>query len=548
MPRRLRTYWLDLLLAICLALGGLRLTGGLEQVVDLTLFDETGYLYAGTHLPSEGLMPPAWAPLYGVWYYALYQLEPDPVALYYLNFRVLSIAAPLLVFAALRAYGAGRLVALLCAWFFLLSAANLPVWPKPGSFALCLALLVVVAARDPRVPTRAVLLLALGALLCSYVRPEYALAYVLLVGLYLALLWRHRGRLDRRTELLQLIVFLIASFGLAATFGIAALDRNNDRGFEAFAQHYAINWSAWTGRPIDPWTEFDIALADSFGPEVDSLGEAIRANPGAIARHLMTNIVGYPQALASAFLAHFTPLLPGTAPWARALGMWLLGLAALAAVGWGLARRRGELGARLRERGLQLAMLGLLCAPATASAIIIYPRLHYLLLQGVLIALALAMLTAAPPTPTAEPGPVPTRRHALALLAAGLATLALTPTLGATWYAAGLEVQGSPNRDTVLFIRGLGVTAPTNLLEAEGGFHVYLGDQFRRVPPFLKEEGASAFLREREIGMVVISDKLLRDRRYAADPEWQAIINDPGQAGFTRLAIPGTDRALLIRR
>lgn len=542
MLRTIRTHGLDLLLALCLALGGLRLTAGLEGVVDLTLFDETGYLYAGTHLPSEGLMPPAWAPLYGVWYFALHQLEPDPVALYYLNFRLLSVAAPVLVFVALRAYGVARLVALLCGWVFLLSVANLPVWPKPGSFALCLALLFVIAARDPRVPTRSVLLLALGALLCSYVRPEYALAYGLLVGLYLVLLRCRSGRLDQRAELLQLIIFLLASFGLAATFGLAALDRTNDRGFEAFAQHYAINWSAWTGRPIDPWTEFDIALADSFGPGVDSLGGAIRANPGAVARHVASNALTYPQALASTFL---TPLLPTTAPWARPLGMWLLGLAALATTGWAIARRRHELGARLRERGLQLAMLGLLCAPALASALVVYPRVHYLLLQGVLIALALGVLAA----PAVEPAPAPPGRRRWATVGAvGVILALLTPPVGGTWYAAGLEAQGSPNRDTVLFIRGLGLTAPTNLLEAEGGFHVYLGDQFRRVPHFLKEEGATAFLRERDVTMVVVSDKLLRDRRYAGDPEWLAIVADPGAVGFSSLPVPGTDRVVLLRR
>jgi hypothetical protein len=252
-----------------------------------------------------------------------------------------------------------------------------------------------------------------------------------------------------------------------------------------------------------------------------------------------TNLLNYPQALAYTFL---TPLLPTQAPWAQTAGMWVLRLAALAAVAWGLLRSRSELRARLRERGPQLVMLGLLCAPAVVSAISIYPRVHYLLLQGVLIALALSVLTTPAAAPTLD------RRRMLGLSVAGLAVIVLTPVVGATWYAAGQEVQGSPNRDTVLFIRGLGITAPTNLLEAEGGFHVYLGDQFRRVPPFLKESDADTFLRERKVAMIVVSEKLLRDRRYANDPTWQAILADPAAAGFTRLAIPGTDRVLLLKR
>jgi hypothetical protein len=539
MPKALRAYSLDLLLLVCLILAGLRLTGGLEQVVDLTLFDETGYLYAGLSLPTDGLMPPAWAPLYGVWYFALSRLEPDPVALYYLNFRILSVAAPALVFLLLRACGLPRLVGLLCAWFFLLSVGNLPVWPKPGSFALCLAILFLIAARDPRVPTGSVLLLAVGALLCSYVRPEYALAYVLLTGLYLALLWRRRARLNSRVELAQLIGFVLASFALVFTFGLAALDRNNDRGFEAFAQHYAINWAAWNQVPLDPWTEYETAIRASFD-DATSLGEALAANPGAIARHVASNLAGYPTALAGTFLAHFTPLLPAGEPWSRTVGIWLLGLAALGAAAWGLYRHRGELRARLRERGLQLLMFALLCGPALASAIIIYPRTHYLLLQGVLLALAAGLLAA---------GRGASGRGATAGLAAtALALTLLTPPVGATWYGASLAGHGSPNRDTILFIRALGVAGPTDLLEAEGGFHVYLGPQFRRVPHFLKEGGAEAFLRERGVDLVVVSEQLRRDRRYADDPEWRAILADPGAAGFSRVAIPGTDRELLIKR
>lgn len=61
-------YATDGLILICLLASGLRLTTGLEAIGDPGLFDETGYRYAGTHLRSAGLMPPAWAPLYSVWY------------------------------------------------------------------------------------------------------------------------------------------------------------------------------------------------------------------------------------------------------------------------------------------------------------------------------------------------------------------------------------------------------------------------------------------------------------------------------------------------
>lgn len=529
---------LDGLILVCLVLSGLRLTAGLEAVVDLGLFDETGYLYAGTHLPSFGLMPPAWAPLYGVWYYGLSHLQPDPVALYYLNYRVLAAGAPALLYLLLRSYRLPRLFALPVAWCFLLSVANLPVWPKPGSFALCLMLLLLLAARDLRAPTRSVLLLGVGSLVCSYVRPEYLLASGLLFGLYSVLLWRGRGGLKLRNELAQLIAALAATLVLISIFSLAPLDRTNNRSFEAFAQHYAINWSSWNQRPLDPWTEFDVAIADSFGP-AQGLGEAARANPAALGRHVATNIARYPGELARTFLQHFNPLLPADAPWAAPAGAWLLGLSAAGALLWATVQRRHELRERLRAQKLQLTIFALLAAPALSSAVIIYPRTHYLLLHGVLLVLVAGLLLRG----TAVERP----RAALLSLGVAVVLLALTPPITATWYAALPQTYAHPNRSTVEFIRALQITEPTAILEDEGGFHVYLGDQFRRVSAELKASGTYDFLESNEIDLIVVSAKLRQDKRFAADPEWQALLASPGSAGFVSLPIPGTDRTLLYR-
>ena len=483
-------------------------------------------------------MPPAWAPLYGIWYFALAQLQPDPVALYYLNYRILALGTPILLYLLFRAYRLPRLFALLVAWFFLISVANLPLWPKPGSFALCLLLLLLIATRDLRTPTRSVLLLSVGTLLCAYVRPEYLLAAGLLFGLYLILLWRQREQVVLRVELLQVLFALVVAFGLIRLFGLAPLDRANDRTFDAFAQHYALNWAAWNQSPIDPWTEYDVVLTNSFG-SASSLSEAIRANPGAIARHVATNLSAYPVVLSQTILQHFNPLLPAQAPWAASASIWLLGTCASLGVLGGLIRQWGRLRTQLYAQRLRLTIFGLLTVPAFSSALIIYPRTHYLLLQGVLLVFTAGLLL------SGSPGNE--RRSALVCSVSAIVLVTLTPSLPTTWFATPPALYPHPNRSTVEFIRNLQITRRTTMLEDDGGYYVYLGDQFQRVGAEQKRTGMFSFLREREITLIVVSANLRQDKRYLDDPEWQALLADPGVAGFTSLAIPATDRQVLYR-
>src|SRR5215217_4847490 len=174
----------DGLAMLFLLLAGLKFTYRLPSILDIDLLDESGYLYKGVRLITDGVPSAENAPLYAAWYYMLSLLQPDRVALYFLNYKALTVLPPILVFFLLRRYGLSTLAGVIISGLFLVSAANLPVMPKPNHFALIIILLSLIAATYTKRDTLAILLVSIGTLVCSYVRPEFFLTYLLILMLY----------------------------------------------------------------------------------------------------------------------------------------------------------------------------------------------------------------------------------------------------------------------------------------------------------------------------------------------------------------------------
>jgi hypothetical protein len=86
-------------------------------------------------------------------------------------------------------------------------------------------------------------------------------------------------------------------------------------------------------------------------------------------------------------------------------------------------------------------------------------------------------------------------------------------------------------------------------LEAEGGFHIYLGHNFHRVRENSKKknENFNSFLINNRINMIVLSDKLLTDNRFKDDPQWKYFLNNFSLYGFSKYNIPNSQRILLVK-
>lgn len=521
----LTAYLPDMVLGLALLISALRFVLPVAWLTDVHLYDESYYLGYGLALLRNGPPTPDWAPLYAVWYFGWSLIIPDGVALYLFNFVLICTLLPLVLYVTLRCYAVAPWLAALVAFFFLIAHANVLVWPRVSHFALLIILLSLCAARLAHTQISAFAIASFGALLAAFVRPDVALAAILLfVATLISLVRLPAERAVVSRPLLGGLA--VGALGLLALFGSPFGD--GSRSFDAFAQHFSLNWVAWTGSDLSPWTDAFTIIGLTFG-DVESIAGALRANPGLVIQHIASNLGRMPQALFDLFFRHANLLLPQEQ---QTLAAWLLfaagGMGVLAA-SW---RMRTTLLVQARAHWALWIMLGAYLPGLLAANLLIYPRGHYLLMLGTLLLVGMLALFARPRPPAHLP--------ASALLAVLL--LILTPNTTALVPPALDRV----NITTINTITALDLAAPVFMLEAEGGYNIYIGAHVQRVPEYDKDRPFAAWAAERQINMIVVSDRLRNDSRLRDDPEWLALLADPAAHGYVAFPIEATGRLLLV--
>ena len=84
------------------------------------------------------------------------------------------------------------------------------------------------------------------------------------------------------------------------------------------------------------------------------------------------------------------------------------------------------------------------------------------------------------------------------------------------------------NKEVIQGIKSLNLLASEKnkeikLLDPDGGYAIFLGDQFKTVRSYSKNSDMtfSYFRNKHSINMIVVSKELLDDERYKNDNEWQ---------------------------
>src|SRR5437016_5109572 len=134
-----------------LALCGWKFTVGLSRVMDLDVSWHEARYIAWVTQHTTGPVPPEYSPLYVAFYQAEELFTHDPVKLYYLHASLVATLLPIALFAYLMARSVPFAVALPCSAYLLISAADLPIGPKPvhlGLAVMFVALAVFVSLRE----------------------------------------------------------------------------------------------------------------------------------------------------------------------------------------------------------------------------------------------------------------------------------------------------------------------------------------------------------------------------------------------------------------
>ncbi|MBF0320570.1 MAG: hypothetical protein HQL01_12285 [Nitrospirae bacterium] len=525
----------DIVIIAAIFIAGVKLTYGLERFLDIGLYDESVYLYKGVMLGSLGVSAPDGGPLYRIWYWFLSLFVKDNIKLYYLNYRIMAIVPTILFYILMRTYRTPIAVSLGVTFFYLISIGNLSVWPKPSHFAIAMAVALFTIKKHIASESRSALFLAGGTLLMSYARPEFFLSYVLFLGFYIVYIISERRVLAWRKELAALICLVLVSLVLLCSLGVPVSGTN--RSWMAFGQHFSLNVSHWEKTDVNVWTNWEAIVAKPFG-NAHSIAGALMNNPSAFIKHVAYNIIELKSTFFGVFFMHFNILLP-TRTGAKFIMEGYL-LAALLA--WFSVYYRKRLLKNFRDnfsKDSKTMMLfsSFLCLPPLVSLVVIYPRYHYALIVGVFAAFVAAVALSARDSVALQKNTV---------ISYAVLFILLTPYSGPNPYFSYSSKGPLQNVETIKFIGTLNISGTVNMLEAEGGFAYYLGRNYNWITEWGKSVGFYQFLKDNGINMIVLSDTLNNDSRFAGDSQWLEFLSNVQNFGFVKVGINGTQRQLLV--
>jgi hypothetical protein len=519
----------DVIALAMLLLAGVIYTFQMTQFLDIGLMDESNYLWGW----NEPILDAQNGPLYSLWYRLLIILTGDTVAAYFWNMRFVMVGLPIALYIALRSYRVTPLIAVMVSLLLLRGYITFGLGTKSAQVCMMLFMLGLILCSQMDRPYWRWLVMALATLVMSYVRPEFFISFVLSFLIFTGCLIYYFKKSVSLKERILIFGILLAIVLCIYVVGIPLV---GGRSFLAFGQHYAVHWVSWHHDLRNPWTHWNDIVSIDFGAAT-SIAQAALANPTAIGRHILTNLRDFAPNVVGIFMGSYPFQV---APIALMLCGILVSIALVAAP----ISRGGILSwskltwAQFCQEIFLLAIVFICIFPVMGSILLISPRLHYALLFG-LPCLFLLVVNQSRVFTILN---LKMNTSQLAMCLVSIAVLLSIRPLSAVPPPSEREVS-----KIVYFIRALNITAPVNMLEADGGFFIYLTPNYaERVAEYEKQGSFDDFIREKALNMIVVSPTMNKDARFIHDSQWQAFLANPAQKGFTAMTIPGVSGYTLL--
>jgi hypothetical protein len=350
---------------LLLAIIGFLMTFGLEKTMDIFFLDETAYLVRGTKMFDK--IPKRWGPLYCTWYKGLSLIEGNLIQLFYLNFKLMAVLPVLLFFLVLRKFSASTVFSFFLSACFLISSYNLPVDPKVSFFCVMIILATLWFSATAKQPFYKWLSFLSGTLLLSFARPEFYMAFLLiLIGGVIYFSW-NRAKLTKQ-GMFTFGAFIVIAFVLHAGLGNPLMVKlgGNNRSLIAFGEHFAYNFAQWNHSELYAWLAWEETVQAQFGP-IHSVTDAIQSNFAMFWKHITFNLVNFFTAFFGLLVHMIIPLGIGV------VATYIVGAALSIYFIYYLISQR-------KKVPIELWYLLLLAIPTLISCVLVYPRNHYLVL------------------------------------------------------------------------------------------------------------------------------------------------------------------------
>lgn len=361
-------------------------SSGLESQMDVRLYDESYYLTQGLfHAPTT--FPSDYSPFYSLYYKGLSLFQSDPIALYYLNYRVWAFLFSGLIFLILVRNSVHPGMALLLAIVSLSGQMNYLLWPKAGHFAMLLVGVGLLGfTRCYKNLMHSHFWVAGICLLISWVRPEFFLGFVFSIFILGFQIFRTKHSLSFQ----QPFIFfpLLASLPLLWLWGLPL--GKSGRGNVAFGQHFVHNIVKEKGHAGQQLQEDWVNWREIFQQQTgnpDEMVSAFISNPMSLFRHLVHNVEMMSKNLLSYFAETLVPVHWLGWPVLSSLAiLWLLAESLHGFNGISIFWKNHQ--SKLRNQAWVVFPFAL---PPLVAGLLFQPRPHYLLPLFPLLFWVLAM-------------------------------------------------------------------------------------------------------------------------------------------------------------
>jgi hypothetical protein len=343
--------------------------------MDVRLYDETYYLCQGLYQP-----PSAWladySALYSGWYRFLSVWEPNPVGLYYLNYRLWTALLGFIVFFLARLSGSSFWIAAFWALSATAAQLGLPLWPKAGHLALLGSAVGLWGGLKWRHRPVLAWVWVSGVAFClSWVRPEFlAGTFLGICGLVLAVFRTQLLLPNFRVHFWVWIPFILG-IGFVFLWGFPA--GGSGRGMVAFGQHFVHNWRNFSGHSkgdfMEDWVNWREICIRLFGTD-SQIFLALRNRPDLFLAHFWFNFKYF---IWNGFQFFFETLFPQR--------LWPVSVPIAVGLSWLVLEYLHDFSLLNRWWRSALAFfksnlwIWVLALPSVLAALLFQPRPHYLL-------------------------------------------------------------------------------------------------------------------------------------------------------------------------
>lgn len=501
------------------------LSAPIHTVYDIIGADELSYLKFGKMLFREVHFE--WGFMYSVWYKFLSFFQYDTVKLYYLNYRILIISVPILLFITLIRYEINSFIAFGISILYGISKMHITTWPFVSDFCICIFLIHLFVNSYLKTERSKAVLLLLSTFILYLTRPEYLLAFFPALGIAYYFTRKNKYYWIVISSLLVLVVYI--QFNTSKLLGL-------DRSFFAFAQHYFLTYKIWNHSVNINAYEYLNLAPKLFGKSYTLIGTFIY-NPLIVLQHIVTCIGMYFISFIKTLEEVFLPSV-----YFRFFGKFkhviFLFLVVIIFYYFKISKSKFI----ITENKFFFISITLFYIGGMVPNFLIGYSPHYIQLHFILILLVACIYLFA-------------KKNILLPIYFPFILIVLCfifrPSLS-NYSFQNVDYKESKNlpvQHLIGFINSTNDHHPHTLLAYQTNLHFgFEGNNFNGIDVFTINKPFIQFIEEKGIDYIYINEQLIKDEKLNKDAEWHLFYTNPEKYGFMKQALIHTENYLLIKK